>query len=434
MALPGLLFEQAPPISVPLRFFLVAPWFGVAAALMLALAGPDSLASRWDPSAVAATHLLTLGVLAMCMIGALMQMLPVVAGAALTRPNRLAWLIQPPLMLGVLLLAWGFTAGRTEILLAALAPLALALFAFVGVALSAMASAAAKNATITAMRLALAALALTVSLGLLAAWTYAGRTGLPLPTLADIHLGWGLLGWIGILVVGVAYQVVPMFQMTPPYPLALTRSLGWLMAGGPAAFSLGRSFELEWLTRGTTMILFAGFALFAATTLRLQRQRRRPLPDITLRFWRVAMVSLLASGAVWLLGLIAPPIAASPRQPLVLGILWLMGFAWSAVNGMLYKIVPFLVWLHLQSQRPPRGTTPNMKQVIAETATRRQALTHETALILLLAACFLRQFFYPALLVGALSFAQVGANLLSAWRCYRLHVRRLSQGVPASSP
>ena len=58
---PNLSFDQAPPISVPYRFFLVAPWFGVMAGILLAWSGADALASRWTPEALALTHLIALG-------------------------------------------------------------------------------------------------------------------------------------------------------------------------------------------------------------------------------------------------------------------------------------------------------------------------------------------------------------------------------------
>jgi hypothetical protein len=52
---PGLSFEQAPPISVPFRFFLTAPLFGMAAGLLLLWQGPAALASRWTSVALALT-------------------------------------------------------------------------------------------------------------------------------------------------------------------------------------------------------------------------------------------------------------------------------------------------------------------------------------------------------------------------------------------
>ena len=47
---------------------------------------------------------------------------------------------------------------------------------------------------------------------------------------------------------------------------------------------------------------------------------------------------------------------------------------------MLYKIVPFLVWLHLQERGQGRLIAPNMKKVLAEPAINRQAWAHVLAL------------------------------------------------------
>ena len=53
-AMPAALsFDQAPPISVPFRFFLTAPLFGIAAGLALLFGDGNALASRWEPLALA---------------------------------------------------------------------------------------------------------------------------------------------------------------------------------------------------------------------------------------------------------------------------------------------------------------------------------------------------------------------------------------------
>ena len=54
-------FDDGPPISAPLRFFVTAPVFAMAAGLLLLWAGPDLYASRWTPTALAFTHLITVG-------------------------------------------------------------------------------------------------------------------------------------------------------------------------------------------------------------------------------------------------------------------------------------------------------------------------------------------------------------------------------------
>jgi len=77
----GLRTDQAPPLTIPASFFLLAPLSMMAAGALLAAHGQDLLASRWLPAAMAATHLGTLGFLGAIMLGALYQMIPVVAGA-----------------------------------------------------------------------------------------------------------------------------------------------------------------------------------------------------------------------------------------------------------------------------------------------------------------------------------------------------------------
>ncbi len=430
MSVASLSFEQAPPISVPLRFFLTAPAFGLLAAGVLAWAGPDALASRFSPALLAVTHLLVLGVLAMCMIGALLQMLPVVAGVSLTHARRVAASIHVPLLSGTLLLGAGFLWSQPGLLLAALPLAGGALLAFGVMAWRSLRVGLAANPTVAGMKMAVAALLVTASLGVVLAASYAGYAHASLLRLVDVHLGWGLMGWVGILVVAVAYQVVPMFQLTPPYPAALTRGLVPLLLMALTAWSGAKLFDLPWGAALAAAALVLAFATFAGLTLHLQNRRRRKGPDVTLRFWRLAMVSVLAATANALAGAILPEWGGAPAQAVLPGMLWIMGFAVSAVCGMLYKIVPFLVWLHAQSAHPARGTVPNMKQIIGDRAARQQALAHESAFLLLVGAAFWPRFLLEAgAALAAVSFLLLGRNLLMAWQVHR----RLGPSQPAAS-
>ena len=225
MALAGLSLEQAPPLSAPLRFFLTAPLFAFLAALLLLFSGPAALASRWSPALLAITHLLTLGFITMSMMAALLQMLPVLAGAPAKQPRLVAWLVHVPLSAGTLLLASGLATGWKTGMLASLPLLASAVLTFILVAAYSLARTAARNATISAMRLALGALAVTALLGVTLVVILTGHAVLPALKLTGLHAAWGLLGWVGVLIIGVAYQVVPMFQMTPAYATHIT---AWL--------------------------------------------------------------------------------------------------------------------------------------------------------------------------------------------------------------
>ena len=83
----GLSLDQAPPISVVLRFFLGGTLFGITAGLWLLFQGESALSPSVSAGQIM-THLLTLGVMLSFMLGALFQMLPVLAGIALPDPVK----------------------------------------------------------------------------------------------------------------------------------------------------------------------------------------------------------------------------------------------------------------------------------------------------------------------------------------------------------
>src|SRR5512138_1522466 len=422
----GLSFEQAPPFSLPLRFFLTGPLFLLAAALIVLFA-PASLDSRWTPQALALTHALTLGFLGMTMLGALLQMLPVVAGSPLPAPRAVARVGHAGLTLGTAVLMAAFLGNAPATFGLAAALLGGGFTVFLAAAAVSLTRAAA-GATVTGMRLAATALAVTAALGVSLALLRAGWWVPPRgDALASAHVAFGLLGWVLLLVVGVAYQVVPMFQMTPPYPPVLSR---WL-AGAMFLLLLVHAGGL-WLPPLAGDVadlgIAAGVLLFASVTLRLQRRRRRKLPDTTLDFWRVGMVSLIACVALWLGARFAPAWASGTAYPLLLGVLFIGGFVASVVVGMLYKIVPFLAWFHLQAQLQARaGTIPNMKQMIDSKKQRNHLRLHLAACVLLLAAAIWPRLFHvPAGIALGLSALRLLANLASAVQLYLRHGGRLA--------
>ena len=424
---PGLSFEQAPPFALPLRFFLTAPLFLLAAAGLI-VGAPEALASRWTPATLALTHALTLGFLTMVMLGALIQMLPVVAGASLPAPRLVAGFSHVSLTLGSVALMTGFLTAAPVAFGIGIILLVSGLTLVLAAASISLARAVA-SATVTGVRLAVVCLGITLLLGLALALQRTGW-GLPLPlvTTAAAHIAFGLLGWVLLLVIGIAYQVVPMFQITPPYPPHLSRWLTralFLLIGLRAIAPLLPQHALQLVDAG----LAGGILLFALATLRLQARRRRKLPDVTLNFWRLGMASLIACVAVWSLARLWPAWASSSAYPLLLGILFIGGFAVSVVNGMLYKIVPFLAWFHLQAQLQARaGNIPTMKVMIAERRTRWQFRLHLFACTLLAVAVGVPQLAMAAGVALALSALLLWLNLLSAARRFSRHGGRFSGG------
>lgn len=452
----ALAFDQSPPLSVPFRFFLNVPAFLMLAALALGWLGVNGGPyARWSPLVLAAVHLLTLGVLASAMLGAMMQILPVATHIRMLCPRITSRAVHGALALGTLSLAAGFLTGRPALHLAAVVLLAAAFVTFlvavtVGLIRDRRKRSPGSGEILVAVRLALVSLAVTIVLGLYMAGLRAGlgnagatQADVWLHGLPDLHVTWGLAGWLGLLVMGISYQVIPIFQATEIYPRRMTDTLA------PLVFVLLVVLTLSGAWHGGTGVaaplrmlpaiaLATAYLAYGGTTAWLLKTRKRPAPEPTTWFWHTAMAALMFAALVATTLAVAPLLPGDPSRSnaaqMLLGTLLILGFGVSAVNGMLYKIVPFLLW-HDAQRRAPTALPfmPKVKQFITERDAMRQFGAHACAVVLLAAAPALPMLLLP----GALSMA-VSAGLL-AWnigRALRLHAntcRRIAATATAAT-
>lgn len=411
-----LAYDQAPAISVPLRFLLAAPVLALPAAALLLYYGPALLATRWSAAALAATHLITLGFIAHSVVGSLMQFLPVATGADIRQLHRAAPWLQLLLTSGTVLLAASFLLESPPLLKAAAVLLILVLAAVVILAGLALFRCAASDATTRAMAIGLAGLAATTALGCALATLPDWAAAWGIMQITDLHAAWGLAGWITVTVIGVALAVVPMFQITPRYPPAVEHWLPPLIVGMLIVLSLAVATPLRMFS-GLRELLYAllgcGLAAFGVVTLRLHRASRRRA-DVSVWLWRGGMASLVAVALLGAGALSAPALAQAPWFDLLVGILMLAGFGMSVINAMMYKIVPFLVWLNLQQSNPRQHALPHMGQVIPQRAMRWQAAAHGAAVALLIVALAWPVAVYGAGLAWAVSQLMLAVNLARA--------------------
>jgi hypothetical protein len=301
---------------------------------------------------------------------------------------------------------------------------------FIALAAHALFGIPSTSPTISGLKFALVGLAVTVGLGVALSLSFGWSLNLPLLQLADIHLGWGFVAWGTVLLAAVGYVVVPMFQLTPAYP-------GWFGRAFPiSALALVLIWTLaDFVMPGfvatlSSVSVVAVVALFAAVTLSIQRRSKRPRFDATQHLWRGAMCSALAACAVWFLALVVPAVGEWQAWPLLCGVLLLFGGFVSVIVGMLYKIVPFLIWLHLQNQGQGIMMAPNMKKIIDDQAMSRQMLAHFVSCALLLLAVFWPDWFvYPAGLALIVAHGWLLRNLLMALSVYRVHQLKIAAAL-----
>ena len=413
-AAPGLAYDDTPPFSAPLRFFLTAPLFAIAAGAVL-LFGGDILVSRWTPGALAIVHLFAAGFMLQVMLGALVQVMPVVAGASMPAPLRTAGTTHILMTLGTASLAYGLGAGHPDILLAGAGMLLLGLATFLGAAIVGLrkgSTTGTNTRTPRDLRLAFFGLAVTATLGLLLSLTL-GRgleLPLPLPTMVNLHAGWGWMGWAAVLLAATSWVVVPMFQITAPYPQRFTTFwapavTALLLVWSASAFFSGA----DWPGIAAVIALALLGAGYAGMTLRLQAGSRRSKLDTPFLAFRQAMHAALAGIVVLLLALWTD----ADYWPVLAGILVLHGGFGGAITAMLYKIVPFLAWLHLTQSGVK---APNMKKLLPDVHIRRQLKVRTLSLGALCIAVFVP---FLAPLAGALLMVEFGWLLLNLVRVVR---------------
>ncbi len=380
----GLSLDQAPPLSVPVSFFLLSPVAILSAGVMLLSSGAPLLATRHAGATAALTHLGTLGLLGSVMLGALYQMIPVVAGARVPAV-RSAHAVHACYAGGVVALVVGLLTGTRWLTLLAAAALCLALVVFIAAVSLALSRAPAKTATTRGMAVAVAGLCVVLALG--AAMAYVRGAGIATPWYPQFvlaHVGVGLVVWVGGLISAVSFQVVPMFYLAPGLAPGAQNGLIALifltLLALPLGLALGAGPDVM-----AALMLPGGVAvwlLHPIAVLRALRNRRRKRADPSLTFWKLGLSAAVASFGVGACAVIFD----DPRLGLCFGFLVVWGWAGSIVHGMLSRIVPFLVWFHRFSSLVGIVDVPPMRRLLPDRLSQVGWSCHLLTLVLGLGA------------------------------------------------
>jgi hypothetical protein len=419
----GMQLQYLPPLKIPFRFFCSAPLFGLLGAALLLSTGTAGWGNRWLPEVMAATHLLTLGFMATVMLGALFQVLPVLSGHSIHGQRWLAPVVHLLVSVGTLTLAGAFIWPDYGWQLAAMVMLGTGFTLFIG-ALGLSLIRRGGGDSIFAMRLATLSLFIALSLGIIVLSAYMGISApLHLANAGVAHLSFALLGWVLLLIMGVSYQVIPMFHVTPDYPGYSRKLLPASVFVSLAALTLGQA---VWLKLMAGSILIAAAGAYVLVTLYLFTRRKRKVVDYTIRFWQLGLSCLLLSLLGYACSLLDIPRSVAVTE-MQWGILMIPGFAISIMIGMLYKIAPFLSWLHLQ-QDSLNGPTdilklPTMQDMLPSSRVRIQLWLHCLSLMLLLGAVLLPVISPLAAIALAADFIWLEVTLLTVLHTYRNSVR-----------
>ena len=374
----------APAIKLPLAFMLT----GLAALLVGAVwlvAQPSILSTyHYNQYAIALTHLLVLGFIGSIVMGAMYQLVPVALETKLYSERLARWQFAFHLV-GVVGMVWMFNVWNMKQVGHFGTVLAVGVGLFVFNIARTLLRVPKWNVTATAVTAALFWLSLTIIAGLsiaTAKCTYESTEGLATATgvksvvnglrsLAGFmshfnaisamhaHAHLGGVGFFTLLIVGVSYKLIPMFTLSEVQSQrraglsVVLLNLG--LAGSFVTILLCSPWKLAF-----ALVTIAALAIYGWELRAILRARKRGPLDWGIRYFLTGVaflipVSLLSLVLSW------PDLPLNPftgQLENLYGFLGLLGVVSFAIMGMLYKIIPFLVWFGVYRQHIGRAKVP----------------------------------------------------------------------------
>jgi len=382
----------ATAVAIPLTFILTGLG-ALLAALVGLVAHPHLLATyHYNQHIIALTHLLALGWLTTVGMGVVYQLVPVALQTRLYS-ERLAgaqfalhvvgcvgmvWMFWrwdmkqvghygSALAFGVGLFAYNLArtlarAPRWDVVAGAVAA---ALFWLSGAVLVGLSVAAAKCSYESAARLPSGSLIGAMIQGLAGVADYVKRFDQMSVMHAHAHLGG--LGVFLMLLVGVSYKLIPMFTLSAVQSRRRAVASVALLNIGLGGVFVTMILRSPWKA-AFALVIVAGLAIYGLELRGILRARKRPALDGGLRQFLTAAGLLVP---VSLVGLVLswpglPLTAFTGQLETLYGTLALLGVVSFAILGMLYKIVPFLVWYGRYSREVGRRPVPSFSQLYSE--------------------------------------------------------------------
>ncbi len=412
MELTGLSVDQAPPISAPLRFFLTAPLFGVLAGILILLSDTTILISRYSTDSIVITHAITIGFFAFIMLGSLTQMLPVLASAKIQNVKNITLISYFLLTLGLLSMIFGLKLDIKLLISLSYMMLGIGFLIMILSILYAIKGVKHFTATIKGMLASLIFAFMIVLMGMLLLSEYANNSISQYHyILANVHSVWAIFGFSGLLIIGVAFQVLPMFYVAPKFKQFCKKRVVILISIGLFIW-LALNIFAENYALYAKLWIATFFWAFATTVWLKFNRRKRAVSDVTVLYWRAASIFLTLGSFLWIFDEFF-----KHEYIVMVAILIGGGFILSIMIGMIYKIVPFLVWFHLNAMG--YMSIPTINEMIDKDLAKIQFTIMMLSLIGFIFAFYMPKLLMPSAVYFIISMLILEYNILAPVFIYR---------------
>lgn len=411
MQMQGLSLDQAPPYKIPMFYYIIASFYLVLFPISLFVYA-GGIESRYYYEAIAITHILTLGFFTHVMFGSLFQMIPVIIGVAYKKVKLKATIILVLLNIGTICFVTGFLLSNKIFMHIASLCLVISILFFALSTFFTILKTEDKNPSVKTFLTALLFLILGVILGIVSLINHG--SGFTSKNFADAHISSIFFGWLIMLISGVSYKVIPMFYVTKEYPLLIKNHFYWIISLIIVLLSLFILSDSALVSTFKTLLALSTL-IFSLTTIYLLKNRKRPRRDTTINLWYFAMINLSFASIIWIIS-----IYINKDVNFLLAVVFGLGFAYSIINGMLYKIVPFLTWFHLSSKMI---FDAEMSQVIKSKYMKLQYNIYLLAYFIFLLTIFYKPLVYLAGFLFLISSLILSYNIINALKYYQKFIK-----------
>ncbi len=401
---------NAPSIALPLTFTLTG-LLALCSGMVWLVVQPSILAGyHYSQYVIAVTHLFVLGWICSVVMGAMYQLVPVALETKLYSERLARWQFAFHLV-GFVGMVWMFRVWNMK----QVGHFGCVLGVGVGLFVYNMAQTLWRvpkwSVTATAVSAALVWICLAILSGLSvaaakcaydseSAVSATGAVGALLGGLRSIagflahfdpistmhaHAHLGGVGFFTILIVGVSYKLIPMFTLSEVQSrgraVCSIALLNVGLAGSFVTILLRSPLKLAF-----ALLVVAALAVYGWEIIAILRARKRRALDWGIKYFLTAIVLLLPLSvlAVVLSWSGLPLNTFTGQLENLYGFLGFIGVITLAIMGMLYKIIPFLVWFGRYSRQIGRAQVPSLANLYSA---RLQSLGYWAYLAGLTATC-----------------------------------------------
>lgn len=414
--------------TLPLSFIGVGLVGVMGGAGWLAVAPATLALPHLHPHVIALAHVWLLGALLTICFGAVYQLLPVLANTAF-KGRAVAWGHLALHVTGVLAMVHAFAAGQMGLVALGGTVVTAGVGCFAFSVWRTLHAAHRLDPILLAFGWATVWLVTTVIAGVLLATNLRfGWGAFDVIALLRAHAHLGVVGFFITLLQGAMFRLVPMFTLAVVDDLrGIGRAIGLSQAG-----LLVLAPALAWSIREAQFagaaLLLVSFALSARELRRIYgtRKKRRIEPGLQGFFLGLGLLFASALFGVALVGG-----AGDAKTALAYGVLAVLGGLLASVEGMLCKIVPFLVWMRVYGPRVGRQPTPQAASLGRAQLEKLWVALHAAgSVVLTLGAAFA----HPTVLaIGASVFGVGQGVLLVSLGTVARHLWRPDVGAAAMS-